>query len=134
MAQVIPRGLRDRNVTNVEGVEPNPREVPPPDPDDWSDEQWIEWLNATDGEAATTSSIAPATTAGRIVHSTGGRAIGQTMMGLASALYGPRTDRPPIVVQANSDPEEEPHVTLHLDPEHPERSFVIFRSASPPEP
>lgn len=110
--------------------DPVEREEPPADPDEWTDEQWIEWLKATDEEAATETTTAPATAAARIVHSTGGQLLGQTMIGVARAIYGQRFNEPVIVEQANSDPEDDQPFTLHLDHEHPDQSTAEMR----PEP
>ena len=70
----------------------------------------------------------PATTAGRVVHSTGGQLLGQTMLGLARAIYGPPDDPLVIVASANGEPETDQGFAVHLDPDHPERSVVVFRS------
>jgi hypothetical protein len=109
--------------------EREPPEGPPSDPEDWSDEQWIAWLKATDDETA--EPTGPVTVAGRITHSPGGQVLGQTMLGLAQAMYGHRDDDVVVVVEAGEPDDEEPY-TLHLDRDHPERSTVVFRDEPDP--
>lgn len=110
-----------------------PLEGPPPDPEDWTAEQWIEWLEATD--AGDDGAVAPPVTAlGRIARSPGGSALGQAMLGMAAAIYG-RADREvAIVAEGSSEPEEDKAFAVHLDPEHPEQSVVVFRRRQPDHP
>src|SRR3954454_2292665 len=65
-----------RSVTSVE--------QPPDAPDAWSDEQWMEWLNAThDGESEPDHRVyAPR------LSSRGGVVLGAAMMGLERGIYG----------------------------------------------
>lgn len=63
-----------------------PLEGPPADPDDWTDEQWIEWLNKT-GTTDAEDVARPVTALGRIAHSSGGSVLGQAMLGMATAIY-----------------------------------------------
>ena len=110
---------------------------PPADAEQWSHEQWITWLKATDLDPLADAVLPPATLAGRAVHSASGRALGQSMLGLAYALYGRPDDKPSIVIAASSEPEPDLPFTLHLDVDHPERSFVVLapdRDPSDPEP
>jgi hypothetical protein len=100
--------------------------APPDDADDWTNEQWIEWLKATDEPSSEAPERAPATVAGRVVHSTGGQLLGQGMLGLARAIYGRQSEKPAIVVDAGSEPEDE-ELTVHLDPDHPENSYAVLR-------
>lgn len=94
---------------------------PPTNPDDWSDEQWIDWLVATDAIAADQS--APATRAGRITHSTGGQVLGATMIGLARALYGPEEEKPAVVAE-RGEPDDDGPLSVHLDFARPDQSYV----------
>lgn len=111
---------------------PTSRPEPPADADDWTNEQWIEWLKATDGDDPAEGDATPATIAGRVVHSTGGRLLGQSMIGLAQAIYGARDETVVIVAGANSEPEKDQLFLLHLDEDHPERSFAV-RNPDPEE-
>lgn len=56
------------------------------------------------------------------------------MLGMAEALYGPQQNEIVVVAQGNSEPDEDKEFTVHLDPDHPERSVVVFRSHSPDRP
>jgi hypothetical protein len=114
----------------MEPLEPASPNEPPVDPEDWTDEQWILWLKATDADARAEGNAPPVTSVGRIVHSTGGQMLGQAMLGMANAIYGPKDDEIVIVAEGDSEPDSDEPFTIHLDPDHPERSSVVFRSAS----
>ncbi len=102
---------------------------PPADPEEWSDEQWLAWLSATDSEGKSPAgSSASSTKIGRVAHSTGGQVLGQAMVGMARAIYGRHDDEVVIVAAADSEPNPDEPFTVHLDPEHPERSSVVFRT------
>jgi hypothetical protein len=116
----------------VEDQAPGPREEPPADAEAWTDAQWIAWLNATDLIGLEDSDGQPVTRAGRAVHSPGGRALGQSMLGLAYAIYGRPEEKPAIVVGASSEPVPDAPFTLHLDVDHPERSFVVLDAEETP--
>ena len=105
---------------------------PPADPEEWTDEQWIAWLEATDADAPAGGGNRPATMGARVVHSTGGQVLGQSMLGLAYAIYGRRDDEVVIVAEGDSEQGEDEPFTVHLDPDHPERSSVVFRPVSEP--
>lgn len=106
-------------------------EIPPQNADEWSDQQWINWLKATDAVKSTDDQPRPATTGGRVAHSTSGQLLGSAMAGLARALYGPQEEKPAIVVESG-EPENDQAIELHLDFEHPDRSFIVLRSDSEP--
>lgn len=103
--------------------------TPPADAEEWSDEQWLAWLAATDGEAPPTST--PATRLGRLTRSPAGSALGNAMTGMADALYGPRRDEVAVVAEAPGEPPGDDPFEVRLDPEHPERSQVVHRKAGP---
>jgi hypothetical protein len=113
-------------VREVEPAETRPPGDPPADANDWSHEQWLAWLKATDESAEFDDAATPATPAGRVVHSSGGQLVGQAMLGLARAIYGQRDEEVVIVAEAPSEPEDE-ILTVHLDPDHPDHSFAIYR-------
>jgi hypothetical protein len=117
----------------VSSGDASPPEEPPADADDWSSEQWIEWLKVTDAETVADGGRRPATTAGRIAHSTGGQLLGQSMIGLARAIYGQKKPEPVIVVQeANAGPGDDSDISLHLVEDHPEQSVAVVRKAQRP--
>lgn len=110
-----------------------PSEGPPADPDDWTDEQWIEWLKKTDATGSTDppadeDGTRPVTALGRIAHSGGGSVLGQAMLGLANAFYGRERNEIVIVAEGSSQPDDYEPLSVHLDPEHPERSVVVVRT------
>ena len=98
---------------------------PPRDPEAWSDEQWIAWLEATDEAAAARLRPAGARRRARRPASM----LGSAMTGLHDVLYG-RPDEVVIVADAGGDPPGEGGPEVHLDPDHPERSEVIVRRQS----
>ena len=103
----------------------------PSDPEDWSDEQWIEWLQVTDEELGYhgDDDQAPASLGHRLTRSAPGSALGVAMIALRNAIYGQIDDHPVIIEEAPGGPDDE-RVSLHLDPEHPERSVAIIRQAT----
>jgi hypothetical protein len=110
---------------------PSPAEgpaEPPQDPEDWTDEQWLAWLEATDpshDEPAT----APRLAAWR-EHPVGS-VLGAAMLGLRDAIYGKPKDEVVIVQEASGDPPNDELHDIRLDPDHPERSEVVVRPRPP---
>jgi hypothetical protein len=105
---------------------------PPPDPNEWTDEQWLEWLMATDdAPLAETEETVPFVVK-HIVQSTPGQVIGQAMLGMAQAIYGRQDDEIIIVVGANGEGAEDEPFTVRIDFDHPERSSVEFKEDSSP--
>ncbi len=106
----------------VDDVDREAPEGPPADPEEWSDEEWLAWLKATDPHRAER----PVTTFGRLTHTTGGHLLGQAMVGLANAITGGQGDEVAIVAEGASEPGGDEPFRLHLDFEHPERSTAVF--------
>ncbi len=100
-------------------------ELPPTDPESWTDEQWLTWLKDTDDAVAVDSAAAPVSF--RVTHSAGGQALGDAMRGLANAMYGPKDEDLIIVSEAGGQPEDDEPFVVHLDRDHPERSTAAFR-------
>ncbi len=107
-----------------------PDEGPPEDPEQWTDEQWLEWLKATDDQEEPDDR--PATPMGRVTRSSGGQALGQAMLGMANAVFGRQDDDMVVVEEAPDGPGDDEPFTVHLDPDHPERSTVVVRRPPPP--
>ncbi len=103
---------------------------PPADPEEWTDEEWIEWLTATDPEEPE-AERPPVTTGGRIVHSSAGMVLGEAMLAVGRVIFGRHDDEIVIVAEGKSEPEEDQPFTVHLDPEHPERSTAVFKGERP---
>jgi hypothetical protein len=108
-----------------------PLEIPPFDPEEWTDEQWLAWLKATDQIAGRDVDI-PESVASRVAKSAPGQVLGQAMLGLAQAIYGKHDEDVTIVEEAPSDPTDDDGFIVTLDFENPERSAVIFRKDEGP--
>jgi hypothetical protein len=109
----------------MDGPEPGDHGGPPEDPESWSDEQWISWLEATDDPDA-----ADRAGTGRPRRWSRGRPasmLGAAMLGLHEVIYGPHDNEIVIVVDAGGDPPGDDLPEVHLDTDHPERSEVIVR-------
>jgi hypothetical protein len=103
----------------------DPPGQPPSDPQDWTDDQWIEWLQETDkDDAVKTQEV---TLGHKVTHSAAGSALGVAMLGMSEAIYGKQRAEVVIVQEAPSDPEDE-DISIHLDPDQPERSVAIVRN------
>lgn len=60
--------------------------------------------------------------------------LGAAMTGLDQAMFGPKEERPGVVVDAPGEPPNHLPFDILLDPEHPERSVVVFHAADPTPP
>ncbi len=95
---------------------------PPQDPDDWTEEQWREWLvNAPpDPETGRAHPLSRART------TAGGLVLGAAMFGLEAAIYG---ERPKVEIVAEADASGLDLGDIELDPDDPASS----RMTLPPE-
>lgn len=101
---------------------------PPEDPEAWTDEQWLAWLE--EGEAAERArqaaegnrSTLPAWRKAPVA----AQFLAASMLAVHDVMYGPR-EEPAIVVQASGDPPNDEPLDVHLDPDHPEESVVIVK-------
>ncbi len=118
----------------MEPRDPMGSREPPADPEEWTDEQWLTWLEMTDTEMRTEREVAPSTPIGRVARSSGGQVVGQAMLGMAQAIYGRQDDEVAIVTEGPRDPADDEPYAVHLDPDHPERSSVTLRKGSEPPP
>ena len=103
---------------------------PPADPNEWNDEQWLEWLKATDDAPFDDSEESISEVVMRIVRSTPGLVIGQSMLGMAQAIYGRQNDEVVVVVEDNGETTDDKPFAVRLDFDHPERSLVEFKPGS----
>ncbi len=71
--------------------------------DDWTDEQWLDWLTATDNAPVDESEGSDSLVVTRIAQSIPGQVIGQAMLGMAQAIFGRQDDEIVIVVGANGE-------------------------------
>ncbi|HXQ62450.1 MAG TPA: hypothetical protein VN796_08945 [Acidimicrobiales bacterium] len=103
---------------------------PPDDPEDWTDEEWLAWLEATDpGDPGPEKGPR---LAGWRSHPVGG-ALGAAMLGLRDAIYGRPDDEVAIIQVAGGDPPDDDLHDLRLDPDHPERSQIVIRPRADPD-
>jgi hypothetical protein len=101
-------------------------EQPPEDPDAWSDEQWIEWLHATEDEAGDHERVyAPR------LSSPAGAVLGAAMMGLQKGMYGD-VDKPEIVIEVPAKGKDD-GTKIDLDPDDPSSSTVVLGTPVPDE-
>ena len=100
---------------------------PPSDPNEWTDEQWLEWLKATDDTPSDEPEESISKVVNAIVRTTPGQVLGQAMIGMAQAIYGRQDEDVVIVVEGNSETTDDDPFVVRLDPDHPERSSVVFK-------
>ena len=105
-------------------------ERPPANADEWSDQQWIDWLRATDGDALAAARTTSVTTVSRVAHSAGGQILGTAMIGLARALYGREQEKPAVIAES-AEPGTDQPFELHLDFDHPEQSLASLKPVRP---
>jgi hypothetical protein len=96
--------------------------VPPDDPDEWTHEQWCDWMQAIEDEP----DDEPARPRRRIGF--GGSAMGAAMLGLEQAMYG-KVSRPDVMIEVEADGQDDGLVLL--DPDDPGRSTVTIRPTPP---
>jgi hypothetical protein len=97
-----------------------PVDVPPFDPDDWTDEQWIEWLRATETvEDVDRRAYAPR------LSSPVSAVLGAAMMGLQKGIYGD-VEKPEVVIEIDADGQDD-GVKVVLDPDDPSQSTIVVR-------
>ncbi len=118
-------------VNEVDGPEPSDHGGPPEDPESWTDEQWISWLEATDDPDGLNDGASRAPR--RWSRGRPASMLGAAMLGLHDIIYGPHDNEIVIVSDSGGDPPGDDLPEVHLDPDHPERSEVIVRH-HPPEP
>lgn len=102
---------------------------PPDDPEEWTDEQWLAWLVATDDGHEPPP--ARPDRVDRAVSSAVGYVMGQAMLGMANAIYGHDDPEVVVVVEGTGEPGDDEPFTVHLDAEHPEDSYVVFHEPPP---
>jgi hypothetical protein len=95
----------------------------PDDPESWSDEEWLTWLEEVDAEAPPLPEDHPS----RPRRNVPSALLGAAMLGLHRAIYGDNEAEIEIVIEADSDPEDPERLEVHLDPEDPDASTVTVR-------
>lgn len=100
----------------------------PDDPEDWTDEQWLAWLEEGEAaererqEAAPARPELPSWRKGPVAT----QFLAASMLAMHDVFYGKR-DEPAIVVDAQGDPPDDEPLDVQLNPDHPEESVVIVR-------
>ena len=95
-------------------------DAPPLDPDDWTDEQWMEWLRDNEATADDERRVyAPR------LSSPVSTVMGAAMMGLQKGMYGD-IDKPEVVIEIDADGKDD-GVKVTLDPEDPSQSTIVVR-------
>ena len=98
-------------------------DVPPGDPESWTDEEWLAWLEQVDADAPPL----PDGYAARPQRSLPSALLGAAMLGLHRAIYGGNEAEVEIVIEADSDPEQPEKLEVRLDPDDPDASTVTVR-------
>jgi hypothetical protein len=101
--------------------------VPPDDPEAWTDEQWIAYLEIVElladdpPEPLTPAKVHPNDTGRNLVV----RLAGAGMIGAYEAIYGVQEDK--IEVVAEEGEPHDPDLLVDLVPDHPEQSTVHLK-------
>ena len=85
-------------------------EEPPEDPDDWTEDQWLEWLANAPADPDT-GRAHPLT---RAISTPSGSMLGAAMFGLDQAIFGERP-KAEVVVEAADPGEDNGDLELDLD-------------------
>ena len=93
---------------------------PPEDPDDWTEEEWREWL-ANAPEDPDTGKAHPLS---RATHSSGGIALGAAMLGLDQAIFG---EKPKVEVVAEAEAAGDDDGDIDLDEADPSASRITLK-------
>jgi hypothetical protein len=97
---------------------------PPADADDWTDEEWLAWLNANEEPSDAPGPRGPSREERPVLPQ---QLLAAAMKGMYRAIYGGEDDEVVEVAEASGDPPGPEPVELHLDPDHPDESVVIIR-------
>lgn len=90
--------------------------VPPDDPEEWSDEEWISYLEATAEDAGAQEDRAPASAIARFARTPGGTFLGAAMSAVGDIIYGPK-EIPTAVQPAARQPHDDDEIEVELDPD-----------------
>jgi hypothetical protein len=97
--------------------------VPPDDPDDWTDEQWLAWLEETDAEVIVDHDPTGAFWERRQVELRARRSVAAAMRVMHDLYHGVAAqEEVAIVVDASGDPPHPEPIDLDLDPDDPSAS------------
>ena len=100
----------------------------PDDPQDWSDEQWLAWLeegDAAERARAEAEGDRPPTPSWRKAP-IAAQFLAASMIGVAEVLYGPK-EQPAIIAEVPGEPPGDEGFDVHLDPDKPDESVIVVR-------
>lgn len=97
--------------------------LPPQDAENWSDEEWIEWLESTDDSGEREPSVS----APRKGRSVGTQMLASVMLGLHEMIYGKQDEQQVQVAPAPGPPDDE-DIEINLDPDDPSNSEIRFKN------
>lgn len=103
--------------------------APPDDAEDWTDDQWLEWLAGEDGAGVDRPHRAAERPPGKA--SLGQAMLAGGLIGLHEVFYGPRDEDPVLVVDAD-EPLSPNEMEVHLEPGDPRASWVRMSEEHPP--
>jgi hypothetical protein len=92
-------------------------DTPPLDPEDWTDEQWMECLRSTE----ISNDESPRVYAPKL-YSPAGTMLGAAMVGLHKGIYGD-VEKPEVVIEAEADGQDD-GIKVDLDPDDPSHSTI----------
>ncbi len=99
-------------------------EEPPEDADDWTEDQWLEWLAKLPADPET-GHAHPLT---RATSTSGGTVLGAAMLGLEQAIYG---ERPKAEIVAEADANGSDEADIDLDESDPAASHITVTPEHP---
>ena len=97
--------------------------LPPDDAENWSDEEWIAWLESTDDSGERQ----PAVSAPRKGRSVGTQMLASVMLGFHEMIYGKQDEQQVQIAPAPGPPDDE-DIEVHLDPDDPSQSEIRFKN------
>lgn len=99
--------------------------LPPDDAENWSDEEWIAWLESTDPHAGARQ---PEVSAPRKARSVGTQMLASVMLGFHELIYG-KPDDQQVQIAPSPDPlPEDDEMSITLDPDDPSNSEIRFKN------
>lgn len=113
--------------------------VPPDDPEEWTDEQWLAWLEETDAELIVEHREPPRFWDPDQVELRARRSVAAALRVMHDLYHGvPPQEEVAIVIDASGDPPSPDGIDIDLDPDDPAQSTAVVHphhhDPSAPEP
>jgi hypothetical protein len=107
---------------------------PPDDPEDWTDEQWLGWLEETDAEVIVDHAVRPGFWDRSAVEARTRRQAASALRVMHDLYHGiaPR-EEVAIVIEASGDPPSPDGIDVDLDPDDPAASTAVVHVHLTPE-